>query len=148
MYLHYLLIFVFQVIQGCNGCMATPQSSAAPEVPVIPCQTCAAPGLLDVPAAAKPTYFMGPGSVAPGAPVTAAQCVSFVITCNAVTTPNNKVIQIGVDQIIGQALAGPSMAGRSLTVTVVCNGDGVLEGVDVVTGNRVTLTNAYCSVAN
>uniref|UniRef100_A0AC35FU95 C6 domain-containing protein n=1 Tax=Panagrolaimus sp. PS1159 TaxID=55785 RepID=A0AC35FU95_9BILA len=123
--------------------MPTPEVTAAPEIPVIPCQTCAAPTITNIPPAAEMAFDSGTGTVVAGDPVTAAMCLSFIVTCNAANGP----LQIGIDQTIGTALAGPSAANTQLMATIVCNGDGVLESQAVVpAGTRVTLSTVYCSI--
>uniref|UniRef100_A0A914Z1X9 Uncharacterized protein n=1 Tax=Panagrolaimus superbus TaxID=310955 RepID=A0A914Z1X9_9BILA len=131
--------------------MATPANEATPEVPVIPCQTCAAPTITNIPPAAEGPFTSGTGSVAATTPLTVdtpagpVQCLRFIVTCNR--DAMDRVIQIGIDQIIGTALAGPSNGMSTLTATVVCNNDAMLEAQAVFpAGQRVTLSTAYCSI--
>uniref|UniRef100_A0AC35GPE0 C6 domain-containing protein n=1 Tax=Panagrolaimus sp. PS1159 TaxID=55785 RepID=A0AC35GPE0_9BILA len=140
-----VIIFVLQFIKT-DECFATaPPNSAAPEIPIIPCQTCAAPAVTPIPAAAEATgdFRTGVGSVAAGEPVTEAMCKTFVITCQA----EDNAVSIGPNDRTDAALAGPA-TGEELTATVVCNQDGVLEGQTVIpAGERIIIMSVYCTVS-
>uniref|UniRef100_A0A914QZA1 Uncharacterized protein n=1 Tax=Panagrolaimus davidi TaxID=227884 RepID=A0A914QZA1_9BILA len=122
--------------------MATPSSqSAMPEVPLLPCMTCEAPPLTDLPPGSNPNAIVrGDGSVTAGAPV-GPGCLSFIITCEAA---GMNFVVIGANQQ-GISLSTPS-SGQKMA-TVVCNGDGQLEGRTVPAGDPVIVTSAYCSNA-